>query len=55
VSCSLTTPVHTAHRWMAQPPRKEHAFSMALGTAERGEEDPLLPTSAVASGLNNQS
>ena len=40
---------------MAQPPRKEHAFSMALGTAEHGEEDPLLPASAVASGLSNQS
>ena len=40
---------------MAQPPRKEHAFSMALGTIEHGEEDPLLPASAVASGLSNQS
>ena len=28
---------------------------MALGTAERGEEDPLLPTSAAALGLSSQS
>ena len=54
-SHSLATPVHTAHRWMPQPPRKKHAFSMALGTAESEEEDPLLPASAVASGLSNQS
>ncbi|KWX11324.1 hypothetical protein QR46_4715 [Giardia duodenalis assemblage B] len=53
--CSLATPVHTAHRWMAQPPRKEHGFSMALRRAESEEEDPLLPTSAVASGLSNRS
>ena len=54
-SCSLATPVHTANCWMPQPPRKEHAFSMALRRAEHGEEDPLLPASAVASGLSNQS
>ena len=40
---------------MPQPPRKERAFSMALGTAESEEEDPLLPTSAAALGLSNQS
>ena len=40
---------------MPQPPRKKHAFSMALGTAESEEENPLLPASAAALGLSNQS
>ncbi|ESU40128.1 Hypothetical protein GSB_154671 [Giardia duodenalis] len=40
---------------MPQPPRKEHAFSMALRRAESEEENPLLSASAAALGLSNQS